>query len=218
MVIVMDEIIDIDCDYALRREESFLVLKIKPGLDDEEFHSSVCRCGELLPISVATLEDRQGEGHLFAVGIASRRRNSRKGQIQKLLLSGVHDPNPRRLFDMLAYLGTHYLSTGHMDRAYTHYKFEIESFLHSLVDGGSKLSDANTGTKSNSHELFHDEFGSSFVLMSFIKEGLEQVERHYGLRSTSNLSEVSVSVEKGLNLKFRDARILDFSFKKKESF
>jgi hypothetical protein len=202
MVILMDEDVEIG---AFENEAPFLALKVKPGVSDLEFHSSLRKQGHLLPISLATLYDREGTGNLFVVGIASRGL-TRKGRPSKLVLHGVDAPDPRRIFDMLAFLGMHMKTFAEKDRLFQRCKFEVENSLKSLTVDDSLSTESLAGTKSNSFEL-HCLKGDTSAGLSFVSQALSEAEALYGRHI---LESISVSTLKGINLKFVDARILNF--------
>ena len=201
-VIVIDQVIDvgepISCPGWYDKDDVRAFQRI----------SNICAQGYLLPISLATLHDKDGKGNLFVVGIgkylAGKSKRSSDSLTPKLHIWGVEAPSPERILEMLQFMGTHLLTSAQKHHVFENIQFQICLFFESLAVDDSQTG-GPSGSKANSFEILGC---SSSALMSYLAHAKRVA---YSENPAIILAyQIRVDTTSGLNMTFETPEILKY--------
>jgi hypothetical protein len=208
-VIVIDHVLDLGdpgmCPWDCLRgpHELYPVDAVIRAFQNPE---NINRQGYLLPISLATLNDKEGRGNLFVVGIGKylADKSTRK---QKLHLWGVQAPSPLRVLDMVQVMGTHMLTFAQRNSAWENIQYQVLSFLESLAEDDSQTG-GSSGPRANSFQVLE----SGSLLMSYLayaKTMAADDPRVFGDDQESK-PKIRVDTTSGINVTFANPLIVKY--------
>ena len=201
-VVVIDQVIDIADPISC------------PGLFDKndirafDGNDNISTQGYLLPISLATLHDKEGRGNLFVVGIgkylSEKSKRSPAFATPKLHIWGVEAPSPERILHMVQFMGVHLLTSAQKHHAFENIQFQVCSFFESLAVDDSQTG-GQIGSRANSFEILGC---SSNALMSYLLHAKRAADRENPAVNLAWL--IRVDTTSGLNVTFETPEILKY--------